>query len=113
MAEQSFTINPGITEINYPTARALIDSGQCLLIDVREKEEYDNGFIPPAVNLSVNDINKETVSKIAPDVAKPIIIYCRTGRRTKDAAKKLVALGYYYVLDMGGIMNWPYSITYA
>lgn len=37
MAEQSFTINPGITEINYPTARALIDSGQCLLIDVREK----------------------------------------------------------------------------
>ena len=77
-----------------------------------EKEEYDNGFIPPAVNLSVNDINKETASKIAPDVAKPIIIYCRTGRRTKDAAKKLVALGYYYVLDMGGIMNWPYSITY-
>lgn len=59
MAEQSFTINPGITEISYPTARALIDSGQCLLIDVREKEEYDNGFIPPAVNLSVNDINKE------------------------------------------------------
>lgn len=112
MAEQSFTINPGITKINYPTARALIDSGQCLLFDVREKEEYDNGFIPPAVNLSVNDINKETVSKIAPDVAKPIIIYCRTGRRTKDAAKKLVALGYYYVLDMGGIMNWPYSITY-
>lgn len=112
MTEQSFTINPGITQINYPTARALIDSGQCLLIDVREKEEYDSGFISPAVNLSVNDISRETALKIAPDKSKPIIIYCRTGRRTKDAAKKLIALGYYYVLDMGGIMNWPYSVTY-
>ncbi|MGN1280957.1 MAG: rhodanese-like domain-containing protein [Succinivibrio sp.] len=112
MAEQSFTIHPGITQIDYPTARALIDSGKCVLIDVREKEEYNAGFIPPAVNLSVNDITKETASKIAPDLAKPVVIYCRSGRRTKDAAKKLLSLGYYYILDMGGISNWPYSVVF-
>lgn len=112
MAEQSFTINPGITKIDYPTARALIDSGKCVLIDVREKEEYNLGFIPPAVNLSVNDITRETTEKVAPKLDQPVIIYCRSGRRTKDAAKKLLALGYYYILDMGGISNWPYSIEF-
>ena len=112
MSNQSFTINPGITKIDYPSAYALIQSGQCLLIDVREKDEYDSGFIPTAVNLSVNNITKETASAIAPDKAKPIIVYCRSGRRTIDASKKLNALGYYYVLDMGGISNWPYEIEY-
>ncbi|MBQ8477184.1 MAG: rhodanese-like domain-containing protein [Succinivibrio sp.] len=112
MSNQSFTINPGITKIDHPSAYALIQSGQCLLIDVREKDEYDSGFIPTAVNLSVNNITKETASAIAPDKAKPIIVYCRSGRRTIDASKQLNALGYYYVLDMGGISNWPYEIEY-
>ena len=89
MSNQSFTINPGITKIDHPSAYALIQSGQCLLIDVREKDEYDSGFIPTAVNLSVNNITKETASAIAPDKAKPIIVYCRSGRRTIDASKKL------------------------
>jgi len=109
MSTESFTINPGITKIDYNTARFLIESGKCLLIDVREAEEYSEGYIPPAVNLSVNDMTLENTKKIAPDFAKPIIIYCRTGRRTRDAARKLKGMGYYYILDMGGISNWPYQ----
>ena len=85
MSNQSFTINPGITKIDHPSAYALIQSGQCLLIDVREKDEYDSGFIPTAVNLSVNNITKETASAIAPDKAKPIIVYCRSGIRQSAA----------------------------
>lgn len=111
MTTQSFTINAGITQIDYPTALALIESGKCKLVDVREKDEYESGFIPPAVNLSVNEITKDTASAIVPDKATPIIVYCRTGRRTKDAARKLVDLGYYYVLDMGCISNWPYQVV--
>lgn len=112
MSTQSFTINPGISQIDYPTANALIESKQCILLDVREKDEFDSGFIPSAINLSVNEITKETASKVAPNIAQPIILYCRTGRRTKDAALKLKALGYYYILDMGGISNWPFAICH-
>lgn len=112
MSTQSFTINPGISQIDYPTANALIESNQCLLLDVRENDEFNSGFIPTAVNLSVNEITADTASKVAPNKAKPIILYCRTGRRTKDAATKLKALGYYYILDMGGISNWPFAIEY-
>lgn len=112
MSTQSITINPGISKINYASAYALIQSGQITLLDVREKDEYDSGFIPGAINFPLDSINQDNASKILPDRAKPIVLYCRSGRRTVEASKKLKELGYYYILDMGGISNWPYEIDY-
>lgn len=110
MAE--ITINAGITKIDYPTAYALIESGKCILLDVREKDEYESGFIPGAIHLSLSEMTLEKTKKVAPNFATPLIIYCRSGRRTIEAAKKLEQMGYYYILDMGGIANWPYQIEY-
>ncbi|NLK84752.1 MAG: rhodanese-like domain-containing protein [Aeromonadales bacterium] len=111
MENQSITINPGITKIEPFIANTLIESNQCLLIDVREKDEYEQGYVPPAINLSVSSFDSEHLNKVAPDKAKPVILYCRSGRRSAEAALKMKALGYYYILDMGGILSWPYIIV--
>ncbi|MGN0916389.1 MAG: rhodanese-like domain-containing protein [Succinivibrio sp.] len=113
MAEpNSITINPGYTKLSHHNGYALINSGKVVLIDVREKEEFESGYIAPAINLPLGKISKETMKEIAPDVAKPVIVYCRSGRRSKEAADKLVGMGYYYVLDLGGITTWPYEVSY-
>ena len=58
------TINAGITKIDYPTAYALIESGKCILLDVREKEEYESGFIPGAIHLSLSEMTLEKTKKV-------------------------------------------------
>ena len=113
MAENNYTINAGYTKIDHPTAYALIGTGKVTLIDVREKEEFETGYIPGAKLLPLGSISKETANEvIGSDLSKPVIVYCRSGRRSKTAADKLVSLGYYYVLDAGGINTWPYERAY-
>lgn len=107
---QSFTINAGISTIDYATGNALINSNQCVLIDVRETDEFALGFIPDAINYPLSTFSKEKSQELLPNRAVPVIIYCRTGRRSKEAALKLKEYGYYYLLDMGGISKWPYSV---
>ncbi|MBR1613078.1 MAG: rhodanese-like domain-containing protein [Succinivibrio sp.] len=104
------TINPGINSIDYANGYALINTNQCYFIDVREIDEYQSGFIPPAINFPLSTFSKEEALKVLPDIAKPVIIYCRTGRRSLEAAQKLKDYGYYYLIDLGGISKWPYSI---
>ena len=113
MAENNYTINAGYTKIDHPTAYALIGTGKVTLVDVREKEEFETGYIPGAKLLPLGSISKETANEvIGSDLSKPVIVYCRSGRRSKTAADKLVSLGYYYVLDAGGINTWPYERAY-
>lgn len=104
------TINPGINSIDYANGYALINTNQCCLIDVRETDEYQTGFIPPAVNFPLSTFSKEQALKVLPDITKPVIIYCRTGRRSLEAAQKLKDYGYYYLIDLGGISKWPYTV---
>lgn len=113
MADNKVTINAGYTKIDHPTAHALIGTGKVVLVDVREKEEFETGFIPGAKLLPLGSISKETATNvIGDDLSKPVIVYCRSGRRSKTAADKLISLGYYYVLDAGGITTWPYERAY-
>ena len=113
MAENTFTINAGYTKIDHPTAYSLIGTGKVVLVDVREKEEFETGYIPGAKLLPLGSISKETAQEvIGSDLSKPVVVYCRSGRRSKTAADKLISLGYYYVLDAGGISTWPYERAY-
>ncbi len=107
--KSSITINPGINNIDYPTAQILLDSGKVVLLDVRERDEYNLGYIIGAINFPVDAITKDSAQKIIPDKNIPIILYCLSGKRAYDAALKLRSLGYNYLLNMGGISHWPYG----
>lgn len=81
-----------------------------MLIDVRTIQEFEAGYIPKAILFPYNDINEETAAKEIPTKETPVIVYCRTGRRSAIAADSLRALGYTTVWDLGGIVSWPYEI---
>ena len=81
-----------------------LDDGH-VIIDVRRPEEYAAGHIPGAVLLPNESIGAERPS-LLPDNDQIILVYCRSGRRSKQAADKLVALGYTRVYDFGGILDW-------
>ncbi len=90
-------------------AKARIDSGDpVLILDVRTPEEFDAGHIPGAINVPNEGIVDEMPVEL-PDKNAEILIYCRSGRRSNDAAHKLLAMGYTAVYDFGGIIDWPYD----
>ena len=77
-----------------------------IILDVRTQEEYDSGHIKNAVCLPNEDILSEP--DILPDKGRQIMVYCRSGNRSKQAAQKLADMGYENVLEFGGILDWPY-----
>jgi len=90
-------------------AKARMDSGEAIVIvDVRTPEEFKSGHIPGAINVPNEEILDEVPEQLT-DVNAELLIYCRSGRRSSDAAHKLVALGYTRVYDFGGIIDWPYD----
>ena len=76
-----------------------------LLIDVRTLEEYQNGFIAGAVNIPYDEIESK-ISNFTNQKNKPLYLYCRSGRRSKEASSKLVELGYSNIVEFGGILDW-------
>ena len=109
VTQQNITINPGINNIDYPTANLLLDSGQVKLVDVREADEYRQGYIIGAINIPVDSIKGDSILADLPNYNEPIIVYCLSGKRAQEAALKLRRLGYNYLLNMGGISHWPYG----
>ena len=77
-----------------------------IILDVRTQEEYDSGHIKNAVCLPNEDILSEP--DILPDKGQQILVYCRSGNRSRQAAQKLADMGYENVLEFGGILDWPY-----
>lgn len=76
------------------------------LVDVRTQEEYEEGHIPGAVSIPNEEI-KEKAPELLKDPEQMIYVYCRSGRRSREAAKKLCRLGYTNVTEIGGILDWP------
>lgn len=96
-------------QITAKKAKEIMDSKEdSIILDVREKEEYDEGHIPGAVLLPYTDIENKA-EQMLPDKEKLILVYCRTGRRSKIAAESLVKLGYTNIKEFGGITDWPYE----
>ena len=77
-----------------------------LLLDVRTPEEFAAGHIPGAVNLPNEAIGSEEIA-LLPDKGQHILVYCRSGNRSKQASEKLAALGYGNITEFGGILDWP------
>ena len=97
-------------QITQEEAKKIMDSeDDIVILDVREQDEFDSGHIPGAVLLSYMEIEAKAQDMI-PDKNKQILVYCRSGRRSKIAASSLVELGYTNVKEFGGINDWKYDI---
>ena len=97
--------------IGYDEARTLLSDGKskALLVDVRTAEEYASGRIPGAILFPYDEIRTKNAAFRAaagPDLDRPIIVYCRSGRRSAIAADEIAALGFRNILDLGAVGNW-------
>lgn len=96
-------------QITAEDAKKLMDSNEkYILLDVREKDEFDAGHIPGALLIPYTEIENKA-QEMLPDKNKLILVYCRSGRRSKIAAESLANLGYTNVKEFGGIIDWKYD----
>lgn len=84
-------------------ARYMDANAQHTLVDVRTPEEFSAGYIPGAINISLQELQQK-MNHIPKD--KPVIVYCRSGNRSAFAANLLIQAGYTEVYDLGGIIDW-------
>ena len=96
--------------ITAEEAKQIMDSEEgYIILDVRTREEYDQGHIPGAIVISHEEI-AEKAEEALTDKDQLILVYCRSGRRSKLAAEALVELGYTNIKEFGGIIDWPYEV---
>ena len=97
-------------QITPEEAKKIMDSGEeHIILDTREQDEFDEGHIPGAILIPYTEIENKA-EEMLPDKDKLILVYCRSGRRSKIAAESLAKLGYTNVKEFGGIIDWPYEI---
>ena len=102
----------GWQHISQSVAKDRMDSGDpVVVLDVRTEGEFSEGHIPGAVCLPNETIDEATAATALPDKTAEILIYCRSGRRSAEAAGKLARLGYAKVSDFGGVNDWPYDLV--
>lgn len=97
-------------KISAEEAYEMMASQEVVVVDVRTREEYDSGHIENAVLVPNESIGSE-MPEALPDKEATLLIYCRSGRRSKQAAEKLLKLGYQNVYDFGGVIDWPYELV--
>lgn len=96
--------------ITAQQAKEIMDSrNDYILLDTRTQEEYDEGHIPGAILIPYDEITQKAES-ILPDKSQLLLVYCRSGRRSKLASEDLVKLGYTNIKEFGGIIDWPYEV---
>ena len=97
-------------QITAEEAKKIIDSGEeHIILDTREQDEFDEGHIPGAILIPYTEIENKAEAML-PDKDKLILVYCRSGRRSKIAAESLSKLGYTNIKEFGGIIDWTYEI---
>ena len=97
-------------QITQEAAKEMMDTQEVVILDVREQHEYDSGHIPGAVLLPVGTITEDTAAAVIDDLDAVVLVYCRSGNRSKTASQALVDLGYTNVYEFGGINDWPYDV---
>ena len=101
----------GYQQITAEEAKEMIDTlDDEIILDVREQEEYDTKHIPDAILLPVGMIDEDTAEGVIPEKDSVVLVYCRSGNRSKTASNKLAQLGYTQVYEFGGINDWPYEV---
>ena len=97
-------------QITQEAAKEMMDTQEVVILDVREYHEYDSGHIPGAVLLPVGTITEDTAAAVIDELDAVVLVYCRSGNRSKTASQALADLGYTNVYEFGGINTWPYDI---
>ena len=96
--------------ITAQEAKTIMDTeAGYVILDTRTREEYDQGHIPGAIQIAHDEI-MEKAEEVLTDKDQLILVYCRSGRRSKIAAEALVELGYTNIKEFGGIIDWPYEM---
>lgn len=104
------TADNSYQQITQEEAKEMMDTQEVIILDVREQNEYDSGHIPGAVLLPVGTIDKDTAAAVIPEKDSTVLVYCRSGNRSKTASSALAELGYTNIYEFGGINTWPYEI---
>ena len=89
-------------QITQEEAKEMMDTQEVIILDVQEQDEYDGGHIPGAVLLPVG-------TEVIPEKDSTVLVYCRSGNRSKTASSTLAELGYTNIYEFGGINTWPYE----
>lgn len=98
-------------QITAEEAKAVMDEQpDAVVLDVREQDEYDTEHIPGAVLLPVGSIDEDTAADAIPEKDSVVLVYCRSGNRSKTASQTLADLGYTQIYEFGGIKDWPYEV---
>ena len=92
-------------KITSDEAKKMMETQKAIVVDVRTLEEYNEGHIPNAISVPLETIENEAEAKLKNKDAL-ILVYCRSGRRSREAALKLIEKGYTNVIDFGGIKDW-------
>ena len=104
------TKEPNIQYVSMNDIEKIMNENEnYIILDARTIEEYNDGHIPGAICIPNETIDENVVSKL-PDKEQLILIYCRSGNRSKQATKKLKDLGYLNLIEFGGIIDWPGEI---
>ena len=103
------TQGAGYMNITAEQAKEIMDSQEgYIILDTRTQEEYDDEHIPGAILIPYDEVT-EKAEGVLTDKDQLILVYCRSGRRSKLAAEALVKLGYTDIKEFGGIIDWPYE----
>ena len=101
----------GYRQINMDEALAVMEAESgYIILDVRTPEEFGDGHIPGAINVPNETIVSGEIPEL-PDKEQLILVYCRSGNRSKQASEKLAALGYTNIVEFGGIRDWPGEVV--
>ena len=102
---------PGYKQISQDEAMKIMEEESgFLIVDVRRPDEFAEGHIEGAINVPNEGIEDEMLEEM-PDKDQLLLIYCRTGRRSKEASEKLAKIGYTNIYEIGGINTWPGNIV--
>ena len=100
----------GYRQISMDEAvKTMKDEKNYIILDVRRPDEYSEGHIPGAINVPNEEIGSAEIAEL-PDKSQLILVYCRSGRRSKEASEKLVKLGYTGIVEFGGIQDYEGEI---
>ena len=98
-------------QITQEEAKAMMDEQDVIILDVREQDEYEAGHIAGAVLLPVGSVDEESAAAVIPEKDSVVLVYCRSGNRSKTASQALADLGYTSIYEFGGVITWSYGLV--
>lgn len=101
----------GFQTITPEEAKALMDSQDVVILDVREPHEFAMGHVPGAINVPMGEITLGRVLPQAPDLKQTVLVYCRSGRRSDVSGRIMAQSGYHDVRNFLGVIQWPYELV--